>query len=363
MVNSWRKHMRSLFVLTFLSLFIFPASSNYQLKGYKLGGASGTSDSTNNSLYGVVGEGDEGVGSSSNYDLNAGDIYPIQANVPSAPTFVNSDSWYNKLHFTINVSNNPSDTTFAIAITDDNWATTRYVQSDNTIGDTLGTEDYQTYANWGGSSGEYITGLAPDTTYKIKVKAMHGDFTESPYGPEATAATVSPSITASIGGISSGSSLEGITTDVTTTSSSVSFGELPFNTRQEAANSITVTTNAVSGYQVSVRQESAMASSSDQIDSVSGTNASPSAWPSTTILRSAYGYHTSDEVLKTGNVNRFVSDDTFAAFDTTAYEVAYNPGPVTSGEQTNVVYAIEVGKAQSAGVYTHTITYTIYGVF
>ncbi len=357
------KRVPSLFMLVFLSLFIFPASSNYQLEGYKLGGSSGTSNSSNNSLYGVVGEGDEGVGNSSNYDLNAGDIYPIQANVPTAPTFVNSDSWYNKLHFTINASNNPSDAIFAIAITSDNWATVQYVQDDDTVGATLGTEDYQTYSNWGGSSGEYITGLSSDTTYKIKVKAMHGDFTESPYGPEATAATVSPSITASIGGISSGSSLEGVTTDVTTTSTDVSFGELPFNSRQEAANSVTVTTNAVSGYQVSLRQESAMSSTSDNIDSVSGTNASPSAWPSTTIMRSAYGYHSSDEVLKTGDANRFVSDDTFAAFSTTSYEIAYNSGPVTSGEQTNVVYAIEVGKAQSAGVYTHTITYTIYGVF
>jgi hypothetical protein len=73
--------------------------------------------------------------------------------------------------------------------------TTKYVQSDNTIGSALGSEDYQLYADWGGAGGILITGLTPSTTYKVKAKAIQGNFTETGYGPAATAATISPTLT------------------------------------------------------------------------------------------------------------------------------------------------------------------------
>jgi hypothetical protein len=355
--------LSSVLMVSVCAFFVFPASSNYELKGYKLGGGgSGVSESENNALLSVFGEGDSSYGQSSNYNYGVGDIYPIQANVPNAPTFVNPSSWYNKLSVTIDPSNNPSDALFAIAITDDNWSTTGYVQNDNTIGAVLGTEDYQTYAAWGGASGENIIGLTPSTEYKIKVKAMQGDFTESAYGPESTASTAATNISFSIIGISQGTSLEGVTTDITTTATEVAFDELPFETRQEAANGLVVSTNAVAGYQVSVRQEGPMVDgNSNEIASVSGSNTTPSTWP-LTVTNGAYGYHSADEVLGTGNTSRFVNDDRFAQFDSVSYEVAYNAGPVTS-EQTNIVYAIEVGYQQPAGDYGHTITYTAHGVF
>lgn len=68
------------------------------------------------------------------------------------------------------------------------------MQNDNTIGTVLGSEDYQTYAGWGGGGGEMVIGLFSGTQYKMKVKAMHGRFTETEYGPIATASTVNAQI-------------------------------------------------------------------------------------------------------------------------------------------------------------------------
>jgi hypothetical protein len=176
-------------ILPFFVFLAAPASTNYQLKSYEFGGG-GEKDmnSTNYQLEGIVGE-LNGEQSSTNFKANSGIFYVQMANTPGAPTFVNSADWYDRLHITVNTSNNPSDTTFAIAISTDDFATTQYVQNDNTVGSTLGLEDFQTYTAWGSGSGTDIIGLEPGTTYKVKVKARQGIYTEGPFGPTATAST------------------------------------------------------------------------------------------------------------------------------------------------------------------------------
>lgn len=173
-----------------------PSSSNYQLNNYDYGsGGTGGSSSTNYQLNATTGEVSNVQSSSSNFNIRSGDSNEQQADVPPAPTFTNPANYYNKLHFIINPTTNPSDTKFSIAISTDNFITTNYVQSDNTVGTVKGIEDYQTYSAWGGASGQLVTGLAPSTTYQIKVNAFQGNFTETEYGPSATASTVAPSIT------------------------------------------------------------------------------------------------------------------------------------------------------------------------
>lgn len=88
----------------------------------------------------------------------------------------------------------PSDTEFAIAISPDSFTTTYYVKSDGTLTDTLTNAEWQTYTAWGGESGTSITGLDPNTTYTARVKARHGIFTESPWGPTDSATTNSLSV-------------------------------------------------------------------------------------------------------------------------------------------------------------------------
>jgi hypothetical protein len=355
-------------IIYFLSpltiVFASPESTNYTLEDYSFGAAGNNdSDSANYSVQGVLGEVETGRSKGTNYDIGGGFNFILQAPVPPAPTFTNPASHYNKLKVVLDTGGNASDAKFAIAISNDNFtADTRYVQSDNTVGLSLGLEDWQTYASWGGASGNFIIGLAQSTTYYVKVAAKHGEFTESEFGPVSSAATVDSNITFAIGGVASGQTIEGATTDISTSSTVAAFGELPFNQVREGASSLTVTTNAASGYTVTVAQTGNLISTSATVfPYVSGTNASPITWPNS-LTTGAYGYHTSDAVLGTGTTSRFSADNTFAQFDGTAREVAYNAGPVTS-EVTHMLYSIEVGFAQEAGSYSHTITYIATGVF
>lgn len=166
-------------------------STNYKLRSYEFGGG-GESDmsSTGYLLEGIAGE-IAGAQSSTNYMVNSGLNFYQQSNVPSAPTVANTGDWHNKLKVTINKwAGDPSDAKYAIAASTDNFASdVRYVQSDNTIGATLGAEDFQTYTTWGGASGFNVIGLTAGTTYTFKVKATEGRYSEGPWGATAGAAT------------------------------------------------------------------------------------------------------------------------------------------------------------------------------
>ncbi len=174
-----------------------PASNNYKLNEFSFG-AGGTqgSNSNNYSLFGVAGEIEQGQAASNTYKLNGGLTFMMQSEVPPAPTFTNPANYYNKLKLILNPGNNPSDSYFAIAISTDNFvADTKYIQDDNTVGSTLGTEDWQTYADWGMATGFNIINLIPGTTYTVKVASRQGNFTQSPFGPTSQASTINPTLT------------------------------------------------------------------------------------------------------------------------------------------------------------------------
>ena len=176
--------------LSLIFLLALPASNNFELRSFGFGsGGTDKTESNNYQLEAMTGELSSNSASGNNNNLGAGIFFVQQAHVPLAPTFENDGDYYNRLHFVINPSKNPKDSRFAIAISKDNFATTQYVQNDLTVGDTLGLEDYQTFDDWGADTGSYVVGLDPDTTYWIKVKAIHGKFTETAYGPAASAAT------------------------------------------------------------------------------------------------------------------------------------------------------------------------------
>ena len=174
--------------------FIAPASTNYTLRSHTFSSGGEVGQSSNYSIESTLGEVSGDRANSSSYQNLQGLLYVQMANTPPAPTFVSSNDYTNKLLLTLDSANNPSDSQFAIAISTDNFTTTQYLQSDNTVGSVLGSEDWQTYADWGGSSGEFIIGLLPDTTYYVKVKARQGDYTEGPWGPTTSASTSALSI-------------------------------------------------------------------------------------------------------------------------------------------------------------------------
>jgi len=170
-------------------------------------------------------------------------------------------------------------------------------------------------------------------------------------------------LTFSISGIATGSTTEGIVTDVTTTATSVPFGSLSLGVDKKAAQRITVSTNATQGYQILAFEDQDLTAGGATISDVTGTNASPSAWATgcTGGASSCFGYHAGDNTLEGGNM-RFLMNDTYAALTGTMAEVAYSSGPVTS-EQTDIIYRIQVGATQPAGIYENNITYVAVPVF
>lgn len=327
-----------------------PSNASYELVEYGFGNG-GTKNSTNGTfrLNAVAGEQNGGLGSNGTYKIGDGLIFTHLANVPPAPTFSNPSSNYDRLRFILNQGGNPSDAEYAIAISTDNFTTTNYVQNDNTIGSVLGSEDWQTYSAWGSGSGEYITGLTSSTTYKIKVMARQGDFTQTGYGPEASSATVDPTLTFSV-------SANSITFDNLNSGNSY--------TDSSKSTVLTTSTNAYNGYIVYAHETAPLTSSSTTIANYAGTNSTPTSWTGT-----GFGYTTDDANLSGGTANRFTSGGpNYAGFVTSlpGDPVADHAGPVTtaiSNEVFNIGYRVTVPSTQNAGTYTTRIIYIVVPTF
>lgn len=343
---------KKIFAPVFLMFFLaLPASTNYKLKDFGFGtGGTGNSSSDNYSLEAITGEVSDDQSASASYKVGPGLIFLGQANVPIAPTFDNQANYYNKLRLIINVSGNPSDTKFVAAISDDNFATTNYVQSDNTVGTTLGIEDYRAYSDWGGVSGEYIIGLSPNTEYKVKVKAMQGSFSETGYGPTATAETINPTLAF------------GITTDTQSSPPfSIDFGNMnpgTVNSSSPHQVNISLTTNGENGGRVYV----------------SGTNAG---------LYSTIANHTIDAVSDNlaGIAEGFgaqgiaggtltvaapydqIGTDTVGIVDQTIRSIFYTTGPIAGGSRSFLLKAKPSATAPSASDYSETLTVIASGSF
>ncbi|MEK7182115.1 MAG: hypothetical protein AAB708_03235, partial [Patescibacteria group bacterium] len=100
----------------FFLIFVFPASTTYQLRDYGIGGGGGANmSSATYDITGIAGEQSAGKLDGTTYDLGPGLIFTNQANVPPAPTFTNPANYYNKLKIVLDTGNNPSDSLFVIA--------------------------------------------------------------------------------------------------------------------------------------------------------------------------------------------------------------------------------------------------------
>lgn len=199
----------------------FSTSTNYQLNSYGIGsGGSSNSSSSTYRLQASVGEQANGSTASSNNTANNGSVQTEQLNVPPAPTLSNgSNTYYNKLNIIVNSGGNPTDTTYAIAASTNNFTTTNYVQADGTLST---SPVYQTAATWNNSgAGTFMIGLSTSTSYEVKVAAKQGQFTNTTYGAFATASTVTPSITFSVSPNST--SLGSLLAGSVVTSSNLSF--------------------------------------------------------------------------------------------------------------------------------------------
>ncbi|HEY6736427.1 MAG TPA: hypothetical protein VI322_01795 [Candidatus Saccharimonadia bacterium] len=351
MMQTWR----TIAVGFWLLLAALPASSTYQLNSYGFGsGGTADSGSTNYRINGSAGE-LQGKGTSAHYAAGAGENYEKQANVPIV-TLTNSANWYNKLLVQLDPQNNPSDAKFAIAISSDGFTTTQYVKSDFTVGSTLTFADYQTYAGWGSGSGQLIRGLHRSTVYSVKAKAYRGVFTESGYGPVATAATVDPTLTFDI--------------DVSATDTStnppyiVNFGGLPVSTVTDSPVKIWVTldTNGENGGTVYLNGHNSgltSASSTYTIGSVTGD---------LSALTEGFGAQGASATQTSGGPLALVSpyDGSGAnvgVVDTVIREIFTTPAAVTAGRGSLLLKAKTKPLTPASADYTETITMVASGAF
>jgi hypothetical protein len=328
-----------------LSLLLFPtvlfaafsSSPSYQLKSYGVspGGTNSSSSATYN-LQGTAGEQTNGTstGQTAPYTANSGSIQTEQINVPPAPTL--SNVTYNSIKFTLDSSKDPSDATYAVAISSNNFVTTNYI---NSAGVLAGSAVYQTYASWGGSSGTNIVGLANNTTYEVKVAAMEGQFTNTEFGPFASATTTTPSVTFSVSpnSVSLGNLLPGSVV----TSSNITLG---------------FTTNALSGGAVYVY------GANGGLRSTSRSFTIPAFTGDLSSQSQGFGVQATAPTQTSGGPFTLASpfngtSHTVGAETVVPQQIVFTTSPITGGSANTNFQAITSSTTPSASDYQETLTF------
>lgn len=324
-----------------------PTSTNFTLKAYDFGNGGGSSSTSNYNLNGTTGLQTGAPQSSTNFGLKPGEIPTQDTNVPPAGTLSNPDNTYNKLKLVIATGSNPSDTKFAIAISNDNFATTQYVQNDNGVGSVLGIEDYQTYTVWGGAGGFNILSLVPNTSYQIRVSALQGNFTGSAFGPASTAVSTSqPSIAF------------GVSTSLNSTPPfELNFPSLLPNTvvSANAQAVVTLTSNAAFGGAVYIKD------SNSGLFSASKSFTLTSASTDLTAAASGYGAQVTTTSQTSGGP--FSSAAPFSGVNDNVGVLSSNPqvaintsGPLVTGTANIALKAKTASATPAAQDYSDTLT-------
>lgn len=325
-----------------------PSSTNYVMPSYDFGTGNAQSGSSSYTLRGTAGSSGSAA-ASANYTVLPGVIASTTVPTPSAPTFTNPDNSYDRLRIVLQPGTAPSDMTYAIAISSDGFATTYYVKPDQTIGSSMSIANYQAYAAWGGASGVWIVGLASNTTYQVKVAALQGASTGSGFGPAASAATSTPSVTFSVA-----------TSLASTPPFSVNFASLPPGSpvTADATITATVSSNAAQGGNIHIKSQNGGLMSSRASYTIT------SATTDLTAAGSGYGAQVSSTAQVSGGP--IVAESPFngtgnsvGALSTTWQKIASFGSPVTTGAVTIGLMAKTDAGVPAAGDYTDTLTCVI----
>lgn len=171
---------------------------------------------------------------------------------------------------------------------------------------------------------------------------------------QAVSMTVDPALTFDVALQAGSTSINGVTTTVASTDGTIPFGTVTASANSIVGHSLTVTTNAGSGYSVYTRYTQAPTNGSHPIDDWTGTNATPTTFSAAGT--EAFGYTTSSTSL-TGTAARF-SGSKFAKFTTTNEEVAHSTAAVTS-DNTKIAYQVGISGTTPAGTYNNsTVIFT-----
>lgn len=172
-------------------------------------------------------------------------------------------------------------------------------------------------------------------------------------------ATEGASLNFEMAGLTSGDTIEGVTLDISTTPTTLTFGALSASTSFEGAHRLSVDTDGTEGYQLLMYMDGDLMSSSGAImQPITGTNAVPTSWAigCEASASSCFGYHTSDDTLENGST-RFSAIDTYARVNTTTPEVVSYSSQPAFGDTTDVIYRILRRELQDAGLYQARIIY------
>ncbi|HKY73878.1 MAG TPA: hypothetical protein VJ246_01040 [Patescibacteria group bacterium] len=196
-------------------------------------------------------------------------------------------------------------------------------------------------------------------------------------------ATVASQITFKIAGIPSGSSGNnacGSDTSVTTTATTIPFGQLAISTFSYAAQSLEISTNAIGGYAVTAQQNNQLRipSTATYILDTTGDNTditygSKGKWDST----SAKGFGYSLKKISAAGTAAFERTDTDAncvgaSFCAKQFPDLSNSEPaqtilssstVADAENIDVCYKVIISNSQSDGTYENNVIYTATATF
>jgi len=350
--------MHKLFAGSLLGLLLFaalPATTNYELNSYGFGSGGGTGSTSNYALEGKTGEISGQTSATANYKILPAYIGTRQANVPKLTSLDNNGGvYYNKLHFVIDTQGNPTDAKFALEISTDNFASdTRYVKNDLTIGTTLTTADFQTYAVWGGAGGANVIGLAYGIPYWVKVSATQGNYTQSAYGPSSSATTASPSITFNL-----------TTTSQANPPFSVGIGPLIAGSVGTSADTINLglTTNAVSGANLYILSKNSGLNSASTASSIASASADLGS------VSTGYGAQSSSASQSSGGPLTALSPYNGASnivgiVDNSNRGLYTSAGPITSGVASLFLKAKAASTVVAANDYSDILTVVAAGNF
>lgn len=244
------------------------------------------------------------------------------------------------------------------------------------------TIEIGTNANFGGTGTNQITNPAAGS-YEITVALENSDGggTRVAIVPIVTvSASVDTIFNFTVTGVGTGQTVNGDTTTVAASTTTVPFGTLVADTPATAAQDLTVSTNAANGFVVTVQTDQQLTSSNGaDIDGFQDGSytATPLLWagPDGTFGDEAnyghWGITTDDSTITPALNNPFdvgLGGQMYVSASTTPVEIFRNDGPSDgTGQgvgQTRVGYTVEVSPLQeAANDYTAILTYVATPVF
>jgi len=198
-------------------------------------------------------------------------------------------------------------------------------------------------------------------------------------------ATVQETLSVTVAGVSSSTSACGQTTDVTTTATSVPWGTIiNFGSFIEAAQTVTVSTNAVSGYTVKIAENDQMgrngitctgANAGEAQNCIQDTTCGPTAcsettsqdWTSTSYYGMGYSLANisgTDAAFTYNESGRTFSTKQFADLEASeSQQTIMSKSTPAASSQAYVCYRLNVSATQPAGYYFNRIAYTATATF